>query len=84
MPTKAPKLGPLQRELLATALKKRSGRLWLERVSVDTLASTYAAIESLQKRKLVEREPPRDPKVLSWKVTKAGRDALKSGEAKAR
>jgi len=78
MPSKAPKNGELQKALLVAAVKSRKGKLWLSRSSAETLATTYAALMSLQKQKLIEPEPAGPPDVMSWKVTKAGRDAAKS------
>jgi len=78
MASKAPKNGELQKALLVAAVKSRKGKLWLSRSSAETLATTYAALMSLQKKKLIEPEPAGPPDVMSWKVTKAGRDAAKS------
>jgi hypothetical protein len=71
----------LQRELLVAAVKIHNGRLRLPRSAIDTLPTTYAALLSLQRKKLIEPEKTSDPSVLSWKVTKAGRAAIaeKSG-----
>ena len=76
MASKRRELPELQRDLLATALKARKGKLWLPKQSVETLPSTYSALLSLQKRKLIEPEPVKDPEVMRWRVTKAGREAV--------
>ena len=44
--------------------------------SAETLATTYAALLSLQRKKLIEPEKADDPTLLSWKVTKAGKAAI--------
>ena len=66
----------LQRELLIAAIKEHHSRLRFPKNSAETLATTYAALLSLQRKKLIEPEKPSDPAVLSWKVTKAGRAAI--------
>jgi len=66
----------LQRELLMAGLKHPGGRLRFARQSAETLATTYAALMSLQRKKLIEPEKPTDPAIMSWKVTKAGKAAL--------
>ncbi len=66
----------LQRELLAAAVKDHDSRLRFPKGSVETLATTYAAILSLQRKKLIEPEKETDPAVMTWKVTKAGRAAI--------
>ena len=66
----------LQHELLAAAVKDRDSRLRFPKGSVETLATTYAAILSLQRKKLIEPDKDTDPAVMTWKVTKAGRAAL--------
>lgn len=78
MPSKAPKTGELQRALLVDAVKSRKGKLWLSKTSAETLATTYAALVSLEKKKLIEPEQTSAPDIMSWKVTKAGRDVAKS------
>jgi hypothetical protein len=77
-PPKAAKAGDLQRALLIDAVKTRKGKLWLSKTSVETLPTTYAALVSLQKKKLIEPEQASPPDIMSWKVTKAGRDVAKS------
>jgi len=71
----------LQRELLIAGVKAPGGRLRFAKSSAETLATTYAALISLQRKKLIEPEKAADPAVMSWKVTKAGKAALveKSG-----
>ena len=66
----------LQRELLMAGIKHPSGRLRFARCSVETLATTYAALLSLQRKKLIEPEKPTDPAIMSWTVTKTGKAAL--------
>jgi hypothetical protein len=66
----------LQRELLMAGIKSPGGRLWFARSSAETLATTYAALMSLQRKKLIALEKQTDPATMSWKVTKAGRAAL--------
>jgi hypothetical protein len=66
----------LQRELLAAAVKDHDSRLRFSKSSVETLATTYAAILSLQRKKLIEPDKDTDPAVMTWKVTKAGRAAI--------
>jgi hypothetical protein len=66
----------LQRELLMAAVKDHDSRLRFAKSSAETLATTYAALISLQRKKLIELEKERDPAVISWKVTKAGRAAI--------
>ena len=71
----------LQRELLEAAVRNHNSRLRFPRSSAETLETTYAALLSLQRKKLIEPEKVADPAVMSWKITKAGRAAiaLKSG-----
>ncbi len=66
----------LQLQLLAAAVKDHGGRLRFPRQSIETLATTYAALMSLQRKKLIEPEKAGDPAVMSWKVTKLGRAAI--------
>jgi hypothetical protein len=66
----------LQRELLVAAVKSHNSRLKFDRTSAETLATTYAALLSLQRKKLIEPEKPADPSLMSWKVTKAGKAAI--------
>jgi len=81
MRTKPAQAAELQRELLIAAIKEHRSRLRFPKSSAETLATTYAALLSLQRKKLIEPEKPSDPAILSWKVTKAGRAAIaeKSG-----
>jgi hypothetical protein len=81
MPTRRNPVPDLQRELLMAAVKDRNSRLRLAKSSAETLATTYAALLSLQRKKLIEPDKASDPAVMSWKVTKAGRAAIaeKSG-----
>lgn len=65
----------LQRELLIAAVKNHN-RLKFDRSSAETLPTTYAALLSLQRKKLIELEKAADSGVLSWKLTKAGKAAL--------
>jgi len=76
MSTKRNTVPDLQRELLVAGLNNPSGRLRFAKHSADTLATTYAALLSLQRKKLIEPEKPTDPAIMSWKVTKAGKAAL--------
>ncbi len=66
----------LQRELLIAGIKHPDGRLRFARSSVETLQTTYAALLSLQRKKLIEPEKQIDPQMISWKVTKAGKAAV--------
>jgi hypothetical protein len=66
----------LQHALLAAAVKVHSGWLRFPRSAIETLSTTYAALLSLQRKKLIEPEKASDPAVMSWKVTKAGRAAI--------
>jgi hypothetical protein len=81
MATKRNTVPDLQRELLMAGVKAPGGRLRFAKSSAETLATTYAALMSLQRKKLIEPEKAADPAVMSWKVTKAGKAALseKSG-----
>jgi hypothetical protein len=74
--TKRNTVPDLQRELLMAGIKSPSGRLRFARSSIETLATTYAALISLQRKKLIEPEKQADRLIMSWKVTKAGRAAL--------
>jgi hypothetical protein len=76
MSTKRSSVAALQRELLIAAVKDHNSRLKFDRSSAETLATTYAALLSLQRKKLIEPEKPADPALLSWKVTKAGKAAI--------
>jgi hypothetical protein len=76
MPTKHNTVPGLQRELLMAGIKSPNGRLRFAKGSAETLATTYAALLSLQRKKLIELEKQADPAIMSWKVTKAGKAAL--------
>jgi len=76
MSTKRTTVPDLQRELLIAGTKHPGGRLRFAKRSAETLSTTYAALLSLQRKKLIEPEKPADPTILSWKVTKAGKAAL--------
>jgi hypothetical protein len=81
MSTKRNVVADLQRELLEAAVKDQNSRLRFAKSSAETLETTYAALLSLQRKKLIEPEKADDPAVMSWKITKAGRAmiAAKSG-----
>jgi hypothetical protein len=66
----------LQRELLMAGLKDPAGRLRFAKSSAETLATTYAALMSLQRKKLIVAEKQTDSATMIWKVTKAGKAAL--------
>jgi hypothetical protein len=70
-----------QRQILIAGIKQPSGRLRFAKGSADTLAATYAALLSLQRKKLIAPEKPIDPHMMSWRITKAGKAAVieKSG-----
>jgi hypothetical protein len=76
MSTKRNAAADLQRELLMAAVKNHDSRIRLAKSSAETLATTYAALLSLQRKKLIEPEKASDPAVMSWKVTKAGKAAI--------
>ena len=76
MSTKRNTVPDLQRELLIAGVKAPGGRLRFAKSSAETLATTYAALMSLQRKKLIEPEKAADPAVMSWKVTKAGKAAI--------
>jgi hypothetical protein len=76
MSTKRNTVPDLQRELLMAATRAPGGKLRFATSSAETLATTYAALMSLQRKKLIEPEKQTDPAVLTWKVTKAGKAAL--------
>jgi hypothetical protein len=81
MSTKRNSAAEFQRELLEAAIRDHNSRLRFAKSSAETLATTYAALLSLQRKKLIEPEKVSDPAVMSWKITKAGRAAIavKSG-----
>jgi hypothetical protein len=76
MSTKRNKVPELQRQLLLAGIRHHHGRLRFAKGSAETLATTYAALLSLQRKKLIEPEKPTDPSMMSWKVTKAGKAAV--------
>jgi hypothetical protein len=63
----------LQRQLLMAGVSQPHGRLWFAKGSAETLATTYAALISLQRKKLIAPEKAADPHMMSWKITKAGK-----------
>jgi hypothetical protein len=63
----------LQRQLLMAGVRQPQGRLWFAKGSAETLATTYAALISLQRKKLIAPEKAADPRMMSWKITKAGK-----------
>jgi len=63
----------LQRQLLVAGVRQPQGRLWFAKGSAETLATTYAALISLQRKKLIAPEKATDPGMMSWKITKAGK-----------
>ena len=71
-----PKPSAFQHALLLAGVTQHGGRVRLPKASAETLAVTYAALRSLEHRKLIEREAEGDPSVLSWKVTMAGKAAI--------
>jgi len=76
MSTKQNRVPELQRQLLMAGIKQSNGRLRFAKGSAETLATTYAALLSLQRKKLIEPEKPADPAMMTWKVTKAGKAAV--------
>jgi hypothetical protein len=76
MSTKQNRVPELQRQLLIAGIKQSNGRLRFAKGSAETLATTYAALLSLQRKKLIEPEKPADPAMMTWKVTKAGKAAV--------
>jgi D-alanyl-D-alanine carboxypeptidase len=76
MSTKRNRVPELQRQLLMAGIKQPNGRLRFAKGSTETLATTYAALLSLQRKKLIEPEKPVDPSMMTWKVTKAGKAAV--------
>jgi hypothetical protein len=76
MSTKRNNVPELQRQLLLAGIKYHRGRLRFAKGSAETLATTYAALLSLQRKKLIEPEKATDPSMMSWKVTKAGKAAV--------
>jgi len=76
MSTKRNRVPDLQRQLLMAGIKHSNGKLRFAKGSAETLATTYAALLSLQRKKLIEPEKPADPGMMTWKVTKAGKAAI--------
>jgi hypothetical protein len=76
MSTKRNRVPELQRQLLMAGIKHPNGRLRFAKGSAETLATTYAALLSLQRKKLIEPEKLGDPSMMSWRVTKAGKAAV--------
>jgi hypothetical protein len=76
MSTKRNTVPDLQRELLIAGTRAPGGKLRFAKSSTETLATTYAALMSLQRKKLIEPEKETDPAIMTWKVTKAGKAAL--------
>jgi len=76
MSIKQNRVPELQRQLLIAGIKQSNGRLRFAKGSAETLATTYAALLSLQRKKLIEPEKPADPAMMTWKVTKAGKAAV--------
>jgi hypothetical protein len=76
MSTKRNRVPELQRQLLIAGIKHHNSRLKFAKGSAETLATTYAALISLQRKKLIEPEKPVDPGMMTWKVTKAGKAAV--------
>ena len=76
MSTKRNRVPDLQRQLLMAGIKHPNGKLRFAKGSAETLATTYAALLSLQRKKLIEPEKPADPGMMTWKVTKAGKAAI--------
>jgi|SRR5215467_11630439 len=63
----------LQRQLLMAGIRQPNGRLRFAKGSAETLATTYAALISLQRKKLIVPEKAANPQMMSWKITKAGK-----------
>jgi hypothetical protein len=86
MSTKRSRVAELQRQLLIAGIKYHNCKLKFVKSSAETLATTYAALLSLQHKKLIEPEKPANPSVMTWKVTKTGKTAVaeKSAESGAR
>jgi hypothetical protein len=76
MSTKRNRVPDLQRQLLMAGIKHPNGKLRFAKGSAETLATTYAALLSLQRKKLIELEKPADPGMMTWKVTKAGKAVI--------
>lgn len=81
MPSTPKKLSELQIDLLRSALASQKGTIWLPKAASESLPTTYSALVSLGRRKLMEPEAGKDPAIVTWKITKAGREAV--GPAKA-
>jgi hypothetical protein len=78
MASKSKELSDLQRDLLQHALQSPKAKIWLPKASQQSFPTTYAAIVGLQRRGLLETEQAKDPEILTWRVTKEGREALKA------
>jgi hypothetical protein len=76
MSTKRNRVPELQRQLLMAGINHPDGRLRFAKGSAETLATTYAALLSLQRKKLIEPEKPADPGIMSWRVTRAGKAVI--------
>ena len=81
MATKRNELSDLQRDLLQLALQGPKAKIWLPKSYQQSFPTTYAAVVALQKRGLLDAEQGKDPEILTWKVTKEGREALKVPKA---
>jgi len=81
MATKRKELSDLQRDLLKVALQAPKNTIWLPKAAQQTFPTTYAALVSLQRRGYLAADQGKDPEVLSWTVTKEGRETLKTTEA---
>jgi hypothetical protein len=81
MASKSKELSDLQRDLLQLALQGPKAKIWLPKASQQSFPTTYAAVVGLQRRGLLDIEQAKDPDILSWKVTKEGREALKVPKA---
>lgn len=76
MASKSKELSDLQRDLLQTALRSSKGKIWLPKAAAQSFPTTYAALASLQRRKLMDLETGKDSDVLTWKITKEGKEAV--------
>jgi hypothetical protein len=76
-PAKRNAVPELQRQLLMAGVGQPDGRLWFARGSAETLPTTYAALVSLQRKKLIAPEKTADPQMMSWKITKAGKAVIR-------
>src|SRR5688572_12580839 len=76
MASRRTELSDLQRQLLEAAVHAHRGKIWLPKGAADSLPTTYSALLTLQRRKLMEADRGKDPEVVSWKITKAGKEAV--------